>query len=194
MTHSELLKFTFKYEGKCPSIPLIPLRFFDNNDKPTPTFDAILDSGADEITIPKNLADLLGYKLTKRSGKINTAGGVINAFKTKGKFNIGRGGREVKYSNVNICVIDHDIPVLVGIKPIFDNYKIKISAFENKCVLDPVQRRLSKEAIKQIEESRKRMNKGKYFTEEKAKELLGFQKDKMKELWDNPDDEAFDQA
>ena len=137
MSHLNLLKFTFKYNGKAPTIPLIPLRFFDNNNKPTPTFNAILDSGADEITIPKDLADLLGYKLTKRSEKINTAGGEIKAFKTKGKFNIGRGGREVEYKNIEICVIDHDIPVLVGIKPIFNDYKVIIFAFENKFILEP---------------------------------------------------------
>jgi len=173
MAHSNLLKFTFKYEGIPPSIPLIPLRFFNIKNKPTDTFNAILDSGAHEITIPKNLADLLNYKLTKRSERINTAGGVINAYKTKGKFNIGRGGREVKYSNVNICVIDQDIPVLIGIKPIFDNYKITISAFENKFVLDPEKCRLSKEAIKKLEESRKRMKEGKFYTEKEAKEILG---------------------
>lgn len=33
---------------------------------------------------------------------------------------------------------------------------------------------LSEEAIKQIEESRKRMDKGHYYTEEEAKKILGF--------------------
>ena len=150
MARSNLLKFTFKYEGKHPSIPLIPLRFFNIDNKPTPTFDAILDSGADEITIPKNLADLLGYELAKRSGKINTAGGIINAYKSKGKFNIGRGGREVKYSNVDICVIDQNIPVLAGIKPIFNDYQVKITAYENKFVLQPRKCILNKETIKQV--------------------------------------------
>lgn len=137
ISHSNLLKFTFKYKGKPPNIPLIPLRFFDNYNKPTPTFNAILDSGADEITIPKDLADLLEYKLTERTDKINTAGGEIKAFKAKGKFNIGRGGREAEYKNIEICVIDHDIPVLVGIKPIFNDYKVTIFAYENKFILEP---------------------------------------------------------
>jgi len=172
MSHSNLLKFTFRYNGKPPKIPLIPVRFIDNNNKPTPTFNAILDSGADEITIPKALADLLKYKLKERSEKINTAGGEIKAFKTNGKFNIGRGRREVKYSNINICVIDHDIPVLVGIKPIFNDYKVKISAYENRFSLEPKICKLSKEAIKQIVESRKRMKEGKYYSEEEVKKKL----------------------
>ncbi len=137
MTRSKFLRFAFKYEGKSPGIPLIPLRFFNIDNKPTPTFNAILDSGADEITIPRQLADLLEYKLAERSEKINTAGGEIKAYKTKGRFNIGRGGREVKYVNHNICVIDQDIPVLVGIKPVFNDYKVTISAYKNRFFLEP---------------------------------------------------------
>ena len=172
MSNSNLLKFTFKYKGKPPKIPLIPLRFFDNYNKSTPTFNAILDSGADEITIPKDLADLLGYKLTARSEKINTAGGEIKAFKTKGKFNIGRGGREVEYKNIEICVIDHDIPVLVGVKPIFNDYKITIFAYENRFVLEPKNQELNKITINKIQKARKRMNQGQYLTEEKVRKRL----------------------
>jgi hypothetical protein len=137
MSHSKLLKFSFNYKGNPPSIPLIPLQFIDNNNVPTPTFNAILDSGADEITIPKSLAELLDYQLTKRQSKINTAGGEIHALKTQGKFSIGRGGRVVKYEDEEICVIDQDIPVLVGIKPIFNDYSVKIQAYENKFILEP---------------------------------------------------------
>ena len=137
MPHSRLLKFSFKYADQPPKIPLIPVRFIDIGNKPTPTFNAILDSGADEITIPKALSDLLGYKLTTRSERINTAGGEIDAFKTICNFNIGRGGREVKYNDIEICVIDYDVPVLIGIKPIFNDYKITISAYENKFILEP---------------------------------------------------------
>lgn len=34
-------------------------------------------------------------------------------------------------------MIDHDIPVLVGIKPIFNDYKVTIFAYENKFILEP---------------------------------------------------------
>ena len=75
MSSKSPIKFTLKYKGNPPSIPLIPIRFFDSDDIPTLTFYAILDSGADEITIPKELADILGYTLNRRKRKINTAGG-----------------------------------------------------------------------------------------------------------------------
>lgn len=137
MSHSRLLKFTFRYDDEPPKIPLIPVRFIDKNNKSTPTFNAILDSGADEITIPKELAELLKYDLKERPEKINTAGGEISAFKIVGGFSIGRGGREVEYNNVEICVVDQDIPVLIGIKPLFNDYTVTILAYENKFILEP---------------------------------------------------------
>ena len=137
MSHSRLLKFTFTYGDQAPEIPLIPLHFIDTNNNATPTFNAILDSGADEITIPKELADFLGYTVQSRTDKINTAGGEIDAFKSSAHFSIGRGGREVRYRNIEICVIDQDIPVLIGIKPLFDTYKVIIQAYENKFILEP---------------------------------------------------------
>jgi len=137
MSTSQLLKFTFSCNGNKPAIPLIPIRFIDKNGQPTPIFNAILDSGADELTIPKALSDLLKYELRLRSDKIHTAGGEIEAFSTVACFNIGRGDREVKYTNVDICVVDQDMPVLIGIKPIFEDYKVIIMAYQNKFKLEP---------------------------------------------------------
>jgi len=141
MSHSHLLRFTFVYGDKPPQIPLVPLRFFDTVNNPTPKFNDILDSGADEITIPRELAEYLDYKIIPRKEKINTAGGEMNAFVTNGDFSIGRGGREVRYHSIEMCVVDHDIPVLIGIKPLFDDYSISIQAYENKVVLTPRQKK-----------------------------------------------------
>lgn len=77
------------------------------------------------------------YELRPRSEKINTAGGEINAFFSVACFVIGRGGREVKYENVDICVVDKDLPVLIGIKPVFEDYKVIIMAYQNKFKLEP---------------------------------------------------------
>jgi hypothetical protein len=65
----------------------------------------------------------------------------MNAFIGKGTFCIGRGGREVFYHSVEMCVVDHDIPVLIGIKPLFNDYAIRIHAYDNKVVLTPKQKK-----------------------------------------------------
>jgi len=67
-------------------IPLIPVNFFYKDGTPTQPFqDAVLDSGANQITIPKALADILGLKLAPRSGPAQTAAGESQAFNTKMK-------------------------------------------------------------------------------------------------------------
>ena len=56
MPHSTLLKFTFQYDQRS-MIPLVPVNFFYKDGTPTQPFqDAVLDSGANQITIPKALA------------------------------------------------------------------------------------------------------------------------------------------
>ena len=95
MPHSTLLKFTFQYDKKS-MIPLIPVNFFYKDGTPTQPFqDAVLDSGANQITIPKALADILGLKLAPRPGPAQTAAGESQAFIATANFNLGRGGRVV---------------------------------------------------------------------------------------------------
>lgn len=136
MSHSRLLRFSFGYDTECHT-PLVPLRFIDNEGRPTPTFNAILDSGADEITIPKELSDELQLELTSREEPINTAGGEREAFLAVANFNLGRGGREVRYTDIDICVIDENMPILVGITPIFEDYRVIIMAYQNRFILEP---------------------------------------------------------
>jgi len=133
---SELLRFTFKYQNNSKT-PDIPIRFIGENGKETQLFYAILDSGADEVSIPKKLADYLGQSLTPRKSKIHTAGGQVDAFSTKVHFFIGRGGREVEYKDIEACVIDRDMPVLVGIYPVFEDYDVTISASSTKVTMVP---------------------------------------------------------
>ena len=48
----------------------------------------------------------------------------------------------ITYKNIEICVIDHDMSVLVGIKPIFNDYKVTVFAYENRFVLEPKKSRI----------------------------------------------------
>ena len=132
-----LLKFIFDYSKLNCRVPRIPIRFLRNDGKSTPVIDAVLDSGADEVTIPKSLADWLQLSLKPKQNQINTASGKENAFIATVDFYIGRGGREVKYEKVQICVIDKCPAILIGINPVFDDYKITIIASEKKYAMEP---------------------------------------------------------
>jgi len=137
MPHSTLLKFIFTYDDQF-GVPLIPITFFRKDGTKTQLLNnAILDSGANEITIPKDLADMLGLELHPRINPVQTAGGLTEAYTTTLDFILGRGGRFVQYTNVDICVMDHCPAVLIGIHPIFKDYTITIKAYQHKCILEP---------------------------------------------------------
>lgn len=135
MPHSPLLRFSFSYTNHGRT-PLVPVRFLTQDGKLESTFNAILDSGADEVTISKEMADKLGLELEIRPDPIHTAGGERQAYSATANFNLGRGGREVRYTDVDICVIDVDMPVLIGITPIFEDYKVIIMAYRNRFILE----------------------------------------------------------
>jgi hypothetical protein len=137
MSHSTLLKFNFIYDD-CFGVPLIPITFYNKEGSRTQLLNnAILDSGAYEITIPKTLADLLGLELRPRSNPVHTAGGLIEACTAKIDFDLGRGGRFVHYTNVDICVMKQCPAVLIGIHPIFEDYSVTIMSHQRKCILEP---------------------------------------------------------
>jgi len=137
MPHSTLLKFIFTYDN-CFGVPLVPITFFNKDGVPTQLLNnAILDSGAHEITIPMALADMLGLELRPRSNPVHTAGGLIEAYTATISFKLGRGGRFVHYANVDICVIKQCPAVLIGIHPIFEDYTVTIMAHKRKCILEP---------------------------------------------------------
>ena len=137
MSHSRLLNFTFAYDGLF-GIPLVPINFFYKDGTPTQPFNnAILDSGANEITIPKALADLLELETRPRSHAAQTAGGEVKAFTATTDFNLGRGGRVVRYTDIDICVMDRCPAILVGIRPVFEDYKVTIMVYQNKFILEP---------------------------------------------------------
>ena len=49
--------------------------------------------------------------------------------------NIGIPLREIKFENIEIGVLDTNIPVLVGIYPLFLNYKVSIDGLNKKILL-----------------------------------------------------------
>jgi len=114
------------------------VRFIRADNVSTQIINAVLDSGADTITMPKDLAVWLKLKLEPRDTPAMTAAGTIKAYRAiVPEFILGQGGREVKYKDVEICVMDNCPYILIGIYPVFEDYKVKIMAYQNKYILEP---------------------------------------------------------
>jgi predicted aspartyl protease len=134
------LKFVFDYKRFHCRIPIIPVRFIRNDNVSTQIINAVLDSGADAITIPKDLAVWLQLKLEPRDTPAMTAAGTIKAYKAiVPGFVLGQGGREVNYKNIEVCVMENCPYILVGISPVFEDYIVIINAYQNKFTLEPRQ-------------------------------------------------------
>lgn len=129
MTNRE---FVFKYLR----YPIIPVKFF-YKDRKTPLIEALLDSGGDFIVIPLPIAQYLDLKL-KKAGSVDTAGGSTSLFKAEISMEIGNGENIVTYKGIEIHVSSrNDIPVLVGRKPIFEDYEIVFNKLHDKLILKP---------------------------------------------------------
>lgn len=134
-----LLKFVFSYEKFQCRIPIIPVHFISIDNKLTPIFHAVLDSGADTLTIPKDLAEWLGVKLQPKVTPTVTASGSAKAYTgIVPLFILGQGGREVKYQDVEICAMENCPYILVGISPVFEDYQVIINARNRKFILEPI--------------------------------------------------------
>jgi predicted aspartyl protease len=137
MSHSPLLKFNFIYND-CFGVPLIPITFLHKDGTKAQLLNnAILDTGANEITIPKSFAEMLGLQLIPRTRPAHTAAGESPAFTATADFILGRGSRDVEYKNIDMCVMEKCPAILIGIRPIFEEYKVTIMAYKKTCVLEP---------------------------------------------------------
>ena len=108
--------------------------------KKTPVIDALLDSGGDFIVIPLPIARYLELKL-KKAGSVDTAGGTTPLFKTTLNMVIGKKNKTSTYNNIQIHVsARNDIPVLLGRRPIFEDYEITFKKQKNQLILNPVKK------------------------------------------------------
>jgi hypothetical protein len=133
-----LLKFVFDYKRFHCRIPIVPVRFVRFDKVSTQIINAVLDSGADAITIPKELAQWLQLKLEPVKTSAMTAAGTTNALVGKApEFILGQGGREVKYEDVEIYTMEHCPYTLIGIAPVFEDYDVTILASQRRFKLEP---------------------------------------------------------
>ena len=113
-----------------PLYPLVNIQLYKEGERPR-FFEGLLDSGADGIFIPKDIADILDLphlERTPTSGVLKTA----HCFRTKVGFTLGT----VKLKMVEFGVIDavfpedvSDIPILIGRNPLFRYFEITFTEY-----------------------------------------------------------------
>jgi len=135
---SPLVKFSFNYSQFGCNIPVVPVRFENADSQSTRIINAILDTGSDNVVIREDLANWLNISLTQRASPANTAGGQQPSFSGNVPvFILGRGGREVRYENIEISVIRNNPAILIGIEPVLDDYIVELDAHNRKFTLNP---------------------------------------------------------
>lgn len=129
------LQFIFEYRD----FPLIPIKFCTSG-RETPIIDALLDSGGDFIVVPNAIAKYLELNLQK-AGNVDTAGGETTLYKSFVNMVINDKDKKFTYEDLEIHVSDrNDIPVLLGRKPIFEDNEIIFKKYENKLILNPIEK------------------------------------------------------
>jgi hypothetical protein len=143
-----LLDFRFNYdkltfvdrvasEGGEAFYPLLPVTLFSNGKSLRPMV-GLLDSGSDEIVLPRSIATRLGLDL-KRADPLTVVGSKTNRFESKVSMTIGRAGRICEPINdIKVSVLEgDDTPLIIGRDPIFKLYRITFVEAENRFEMTP---------------------------------------------------------
>ena len=116
-----------------PIQPLIPVKMNGVS------FEALLDSGATHVLIPRRIANLLKLDLGDKS-QGSGASGRFDQFSTTVNLSVGIGPKCDDIGVVEATVPvdeDIDIPILIGQNPVFDLYKVIFEKYKQKFQLLP---------------------------------------------------------
>lgn len=115
-----------KNEVKTPSIPIM----LKGNSPTWIEFVALLDSGADLSVIPQDVAELLNLDLSGKKEKSSGIGGEVEVINTKMTLNIKKKHEDYTFViPVQVILGESKVPILLGRKGFFDQFKI---TFEQK--------------------------------------------------------------
>lgn len=145
---------TFTYPYKLPPglrkkkvdgtyYPLLNIQLYNCDGGKPLSFEGLLDSGADGLFIPKQIAELLSLPNlgTKRtSGVLKTS----ECIKTKVGFRIGRTrARRIDFGVVEVTYPqeESDIPILVGRTPLFDFFEVRFLQYTEKPKIELIQKK-----------------------------------------------------
>lgn len=127
-------------DGTLRHAPFIPIFVKDKFGK-TMRIVALLDSGADETVIPKDLSDLLGLKEEKTDMTTGGIGGEVKVKKSRLHFRIKRGREDYPLSVPCLVMQDSnsDVPLLLGRHSFFEHFHITFKQNQEKISLKKIQ-------------------------------------------------------
>ena len=126
-------------DGTLRKAPFIPIHVTNKFGKPMKIV-ALLDSGADDAVIPKDLADILGLKEGKVDVETGGIGGKVKVKKTRLRFRI-KGDRENYSLDVPALILQDpnaDVPLLLGRHGFFEQFHITFKQDEEKAILKKI--------------------------------------------------------
>lgn len=123
-------------DGTLRQAPFIPI-LVTNKFGRTMEIVALLDSGADNTVIPKDLAEILDLKEHEIEGETGGIGGKVKVRTSRLHFRI-KGDREDYSLDVPALVLqnpDSDVPLLLGRHGFFEHFHITFKQDEEKIIL-----------------------------------------------------------
>jgi hypothetical protein len=127
-------------DGTLRHAPFIPI-LVKNKFGQTMEVVGLLDSGADNTVVPKDLAELLGLKEKEKVSETGGIGGNINVKESRLRFRL-KGSHESYSLDVPALVLQDssaDVPLLLGRHGFFENFHITFKQDEQKIVLKRIQ-------------------------------------------------------
>jgi hypothetical protein len=144
----QLLDFKFSYqrlpfvdhitsESSDSYYPLLPATLSWKGKSIGP-LGGLLDSGSDEIVLPRIIATRLGLDLM-RTNPITVVGSRANRFESHVSLSLGRAGRICgPINDIKVSVLEgDDTPLIIGRNPIFRLYRITFIEAENRFEMMP---------------------------------------------------------
>lgn len=125
-------------DGLLVKAPCIRIRERDDDGKCV-EITALVDSGADSVVIPKDLAELLGLKLGEET-ETGGIGGKTKARKAQFSFVLRKGRESYPLTMPALVLTDEsiDIPLILGRNGFFEHFDITFKQAEEKIVLKKV--------------------------------------------------------
>lgn len=130
-------KLTKRPDGSLVKTPSIPVTMIGKKD--AVEVIALIDSGADISVIPKEMAEILGFNLKRKSHKSFGIGGEVDSIEDSMKIIVNKGHEKYVLEIPILIILDkYSFPPLLGRAGFFDYFKIQFDQQRYKVTLKKV--------------------------------------------------------